>query len=1091
MLFSIICNSGTVVPTSMNDLYEDAVKCTILASTPSILSSLPVPCPQRNPYTKVHTVLLGGETPPLDLLKGWMSIGTKILNAYGPTEATTACVMQIVEVNKETEAIRSSIIGKPMRQCPVYILDENDEEITHKGTDGELVVSGCCLAKGYYKNPAKTAAAFVTWKDRRIYRTGDLARWTTNSDGSRVLEFRGRKDRTVKNRGFLVNLETDVEAALQNLHPGIENIHATLVDKLLVALVVPATLDTCSLRQRANAQLSAFHVPDRILAVERLPLSPNGKIDSRKIEELVRSMDEQLAGDGFTIAETDSPIEIVRRCMANALQIPLHRLRSDADFFALGGNSLSALKLASLCRSNGFQISPRDVYTARTCECISGRGKEISNDGAMVNGSHSPSIDDDSAPLTSQQLALCIPTMEWPGKNCNQLRKRYALEQAKSVRAAWKRVWEVEPLFRTEVSLDEGTGVQKVQQSPIHSLNNVRCFTRDEYMQAVKEASLDVGLGIKIDLVTLEPADDAAEPGEMSLILTAHHAVLDGYSLAVLLAKVNDIMKGQDPMPSGPFPPVARRLLAMQQDRDQEARSFWIDYLKDVPASAEFTLKAGQVPRAARATETRFDLGNEAEALVSLAAAHNVTLASIYYTAWAMVVSAHTGHSRTVIGAVHSGRQSLLEHVDAVGQLMTTLPLVVDLKPEATVSEQLSQVMLDLARCAEFSWCTPDQVNYKMTNLMAMQFDLPEHEAACPAIDTWYYENTDFPLSLLVDQDAQFRLVGQYTESALNGLAVEFKTALHSLIQHQSMGACVLTTAHERSSSAVEQSKISLPSTAMHSISTTAMAPTPTHSTLVSAFESSADLHGDLIAVDGPDASLTYEQLDSLANVVANDILRVCPGAKTVAIYADGSTRWIIGILGILKAGCAYCPIDPAYPNDRKASVYSRSGSAAIVVPCSAQAPEIAALGADATAIVVEDSIARKDSSPRRPGIQVDTASDSLIVFTSGTTGQPKGVPISHRGLLALQSNPEATMFSRPALRIAQYMSPAFDYCSNEIFSALLHGATLVLKDPSDPNAHLKRADAVTITPSVLAVLDPADFPNLRVVRLPTTRHPS
>lgn len=355
MLFSILFGSGTVVPATMNDLYEKAVTCSITASTPSILASLPVPSAQRNPYSNVQTVLLGGETPPTELLKAWNSAGVRILNAYGPTESTTASTMQIIEPEASGK-LMSSVIGKAMPQCPVYLLNASDGEVTEDGIDGELVVSGCSLALGYYKDPARTASAFTDWNGTRIYRTGDVARWMISSDGSRVLDFRGRRDRTVKNRGFLVNLDADVEAAIQRYDPAVEGVYACVFRDKLVALITPEILDAVGLKKGLQTELSSFHVPDRIIAVRALPLSANGKIDPKGVSRFLEQMEDPAELAETCISAALSLSETIGKCMATALAMPMKNLSMDADFVACGGNSLTALKFTSLCFSHNIHL---------------------------------------------------------------------------------------------------------------------------------------------------------------------------------------------------------------------------------------------------------------------------------------------------------------------------------------------------------------------------------------------------------------------------------------------------------------------------------------------------------------------------------------------------------------------------------------------------------------------------------------------------------------------------------------------------------------------------------------------------------------
>jgi nonribosomal peptide synthetase DhbF len=285
--------------------------------------------------------------------------GLCMINAYGPTEATVCATISLPLSGSSNPSIGSSI-----HNTRVYVLDNNLEPVP-LGVAGELYISGAGLARGYLKRPALTAERFVAdpyaiEPATRMYRTGDLARW--RPDG--MLDFVGRADEQVKIRGFRIELG-EIEAALRSL-PEIADAavavkEETSFGKQLVAYLVPSNgvlPEPAALRHRLNEQLPAHMLPAVFMPIEKLLRSPNGKIDRGALPAFARQMSK---------ARTPQSPEETALCAMFAEVLRREQVGVEDDFFALGGDSLSAMRLVGrVCNGFGVTLSLRDFYSAST-----------------------------------------------------------------------------------------------------------------------------------------------------------------------------------------------------------------------------------------------------------------------------------------------------------------------------------------------------------------------------------------------------------------------------------------------------------------------------------------------------------------------------------------------------------------------------------------------------------------------------------------------------------------------------------------------------------------------------------------------------
>lgn len=1143
VILSTLCNGATLVLSSPITLADVANTCTIWITTPSILSAMD---PTRG-YKNVKWIIMGGESPTPSLIKNWSVPNRRLINAYGPTEAT--CVVSMAEMRPD-EPIT---MGWPIPYCKVLLVDADDNE----ADEGEMILGGPGIAVGYLGDEELTRKMFIQRDGETFYRTKDYAKRTAEG-----YVFCGRKDGVVKNRGFMVNLESEVEPAMMSSsgdEPSLRVQQCAAIkspEGSLVGFVSPACAAE-GLRERMLEHYSAFLVPDIIHGIESFALTPNGKIDRKALLVLHEKtqLPQFLNADIFLQHVRDqgksiTPLEAVRHAICTVLRVVQARVGDDASFRALGGHSLAAVMLVSTLRKLGFLTDVATIYAKDTVAAIAS-GLERTE----VDSGDTFSLEATETDLASFREALSIPngelqdvqlfpatdmqtrmvrgTIASPSMNFLKIGMTFDHPKADhavflhALRQAWSALVKKHSILRTSFRLDS-------LSEPVQILNAAHTIQWDEETVASDaewETRKDTTARFEPEELTSFDERDVhalsrfqviSIPGEKSRVVwTVHHALIDGWSASFVLHDLWELLHGIQGAhaPCSQFYDAAWCLRNLTKRDSGSARAFWKDLLyvqsqsiprlRLAPPSAE-TLKPR--PQA----EIRRRMSVRMSQLIDAAKERGVTTAAIVYSAWAILLSRYCDSQAVVLGAVLSGRSLPLDGVEKiVGPLVNTLPMPAETDPSLAVTEFLQQTFQTLCRVLDFQW-TPNSLIQEATGfrgteyydtLLAIQYDFPETEwpdnkpkLCSPPYDVSYVETTEMPLTVMLDVidghlDARFMYqTSHFSEETIERMIRHFENILVAFLEACSedprqSGHTVGDISDLMLGREELQERLNCTGEQLEE-------PYQGQETLSEAFEDSLKTHRDLLAVEGLNKSLTYRELDTKTAHISRVLKEhgAKPG-KIVCVIADGSVEWLLAIMAVVRTGAAYCPIDHKLPWERQKYMISVCSPPVVLFPATLSKENSAGfdnvpiqfdvqtiLSVDDKNGISFDHIEWSDGNSHTMSPRGDEI--AVVIFTSGSTGFPKAVQLQHKGILSLLSHAPARLYSKPGQRNAQLLSLGFDCCVKEVFSSLLYGATLVLKDASDPLAHLSKVDATVGTPSLISSLDPAQYPNLKIITL-------
>jgi amino acid adenylation domain-containing protein len=1023
------------------------------------------------PHT-IRSLNLGGEPlrNPLaqDLYRALPNL-QQVINLYGPTEDTTYSTYAIPPRGSE----RTMPVGYPVANTQVYILDPGYEPVSH-GENGEIWIGGAGLSRGYLRRPAATAEKFVpdpfsAIPGARMYRTGDIGR--AGEDGQ--IDCLGRIDHQVKVRGYRVELG-EVEEALRR-HPAVTEAAATVRedvpgDRVLVGYVVAedgVDPSAAELKAFLKDRLPEYMVPTFIESLGALPRLPNGKVDRGALP--APRIDVERA---YTAPRT--PVEDAV-CRIWAEVVGVERVGVEDDFFELGGHSLRATQVVSRLRQAfGVQLAPFIVFELRTPAELA---RAVERGGAEVDGIPllEPADRNQPIPLSSSQKAIWFFQELSPGMRSYNFQAAIRFRGRLDVPALERALTEIvrrHEIFRTTFRAIDGEPRQLVQEPwsvmlPVADLRNVveearekelERILRDEFLKPFHLGELPL-----IRWTLYRTTDD-----EHVLAAVEHHFVHDGWSFGVFLRELAALYAAFTQGQPSPLEPLELQFADyavwqrrwMQSPEAMRQLDYWKRQLAGLPPVLELPTDH---PRPAEMSfqgrSLRYRLPPElAVAAQEFSRKHGVTLYVTLMAAYQALLHRYTGATDFAVGGGVANRNDRAAE-QVIGMIVNTVALRADVAGDPTGDELLRRV-----RDVTFEAYAHREIPFgevveavqparRLSHLPIYQTAFSFHDAPYPPFalpgarmevtEALSNESAKFDLQVIViprgsqqaGADDQVTMLWEYATDLFERDTVvrmeeHYRSILRAIIADPSTRVSALPLlAPEERARVVEGWNATGADYAVDA---------PVH-TLV---EARADAAPDALAVAGDGFRLSYAELDRAANRIANALIaRGVRRGEAVAVCMERSPELAAALLGVLKAGAAYVPVDPAYPADRIGFML-RDTAAPVVVAQVALAERVAGFGIPVLAV---DGRARmaEDASDARPAVRVDADDLAYVIYTSGSTGRPKGVMVEHRALANLCGWHAAAFGVTEADRATLVAGVGFDASAWETWPYLVRGASL------------------------------------------------
>ncbi len=1006
-----------------------------------------------------NLLIFGGEVLYTDSVKNILSANPNltVVNHYGPTETTIGKLLHVLDRN----AVYGNTIplGRPFGNTSVYVLS-NDMKLSPVGVPGKLFIAGQGLAKGYLNNEALTNEKFVSNpidgnKYDIVYNTGDIVKYLP--DGN--ILFINRADDQVKIRGYRVE-PGEVEAAFQSIDSIRQAVAIIKEDssrnKNLVVFAVPdKAFDHEEVLNIIKAKLPDYMIPAKIVELESFPLMPNGKVDRRALQFI----DIKSTGKSNNVNPRNNTEAKLVEIWMEVLE--LDNVGINDDFFEQGGHSLLAIRVVSAIRKAfKVELPIGDIFDFPTIALLSAQ-VEARNENELLTSIKAITPRPDYVPLSFSQERLWF-IHQLGGSAQYHIPAVFKLAGSLDVNVlknAFHQVIERHEALRTVFITKNDLPGQYLKKSEDWQLSiiakEIAIKKQEEIIASMVNEPFDLEKDFMIRACVLE-----LDKPEFLLVINLHHIASDAWSSSLFVKEITEIYNAQfeGRAPVLPILPVQYADYSIWQREQAKSESwkkkieFWKNYLQQIDVlqlPADFvrpmvqSLNGAMLPVAVNS-----ELAHQVR---KLNMRPGTTMYMTLLGAFNLLLYKYTNQTDICVGTPVAGRQ-MQEIESLIGFFINTVVVRTRINEQETFSDLLYNVRENTLSMTPYH----DIPFEKVVEATVSERDISRNPIFQVAFsyqsigegDTGHLKNITlkpFNSKGTEHKTSKFDITFNITESQNNlFLSVEYCTDLFKEETIQRMIANyiqLLSVVCKNSDIPLNQISVITPAEQdqLNRLNDT-YRDIPSDLGLVQLFKQRIAAAPETIAIVDNHTKVTYRQLDERSNQVANQLSTggIKEGAS-IALIANRGIDMIVAIWGIIKLGCTYVPLNIDFPTERLQFIVENANAAAVVCTDASLLQTKTITGCKtfcvAGAETFERSFEPKAYLPQTP---------VYIMFTSGTTGKPKGIKVSQQNIvnLACQQNEIRVRQNDVLLQWSDY---GFDGSIYEIFGAHLNGASLCL----------------------------------------------